>query len=60
MAYVYARVASYSVGYAVSTAELTDFMTDIWYEDINAATDVRVSVQGHTSSGSTTDHASHG
>ncbi|XP_045179222.2 uridylate-specific endoribonuclease D-like [Mercenaria mercenaria] len=45
-------------GASVSDGQLSDFMATIWNGDTNAATSVRVNLQGHTYSGSTSDRAS--
>lgn len=42
----------------VTDGELSTFMQSIWNSDVNAATDVRVSLQSHTSTYSNTDRAS--
>ena len=43
---------------AVTDGELSDFMQSIWNGDVNAATDVRINLQSHTSTSSSIDRAS--
>ena len=43
----------------MTDGELSSFMQSIWDADVNAATDVRVSLQSHTSTSSQSDRASH-
>ncbi|KAL4217469.1 hypothetical protein ACF0H5_023919 [Mactra antiquata] len=43
---------------AVSFGQLSDFMASLWHSDTNAARSVSVNLQGHTSTGSTSDRAS--
>ncbi|XP_052814928.1 uridylate-specific endoribonuclease D-like [Mya arenaria] len=42
---------------AVTAGQLSDLMTSLWHSDVNAATSVRVQLQGHTYTGSTSDRA---
>jgi len=43
---------------SVSRADLSNFMTSLWNDDVNADTGVHISRQGHTSTSSHTDVAS--
>lgn len=49
--------ASVRVYASVTNDQLSDFMASIWSSDVNAATGIKVNLQGHTSTGATSDQA---